>query len=72
MRINLAVGIATGILTIVVLLCGEIVPKTWAVLCSEKLALSYCNIIYLLDAGTHTGYYRGRPALPWHYETVTY
>ena len=48
MRINLAVGIATGILTIVVLLCGEIVPKTWAVLCSEKLALSYCNIIYLL------------------------
>ena len=48
MRINLAVGIATGILTIVVLLCGEIVPKTWAVLCPEKLALSYCNIIYLL------------------------
>ena len=48
MRINLAVGIATGILTIVVLLCGEIVPKTWAVLCAEKLALSYCNIIYLL------------------------
>ena len=48
MRINLAVGIATGILTIVVLLCGEIVPKTWAVLCSEKLALTYCNIIYLL------------------------
>ena len=48
MRINFTVGIATGILTIVVLLCGEIVPKTWAVLCSEKLALAYCNIIYLL------------------------
>ena len=48
MRINLAVGIATGILTIVVLLCGEIVPKTWAVLCSEKLALTYCNVIYFL------------------------
>ena len=45
---SLYAGIATGILTIVVLLCGEIVPKTWAVLCSEKLALTYCNIIYLL------------------------
>ncbi len=72
MRINLAVGIATGVLTIVVLLCGEIVPKTWAVLCSEKLALAYCKYHIPADAGTHTGYYRGRPALPWHYETVTY
>ena len=48
MRINLAVGIATGVLTIVVLLCGEIVPKTWAILYSEKLALTYCNVIYFL------------------------
>lgn len=45
-RIHLVVGIATGILTIVILLCGEIVPKTWAMLSSEKLSLSYCNIIY--------------------------
>ena len=48
MRINLAVGIATGVLTIVVLLCGEIVPKTWAILYSEKLALTYCNVIYFV------------------------
>lgn len=46
MRINLPVGIATGILTIVVLLCGEIVPKTWAMLSSEKISLAYSGIIY--------------------------
>ena len=27
---------------------GEIVPKTWAILYSEKLALTYCNVIYFL------------------------
>lgn len=48
MRINLPVGIATGILTIVVLICGEIVPKTWAILCSEKLSLLYSGVIYVL------------------------
>ena len=47
-RINLVVGIATGILTIVVLLFGEIVPKTWAKLSNEKLALTYSGIVYLL------------------------
>ena len=39
---NTAVGIATGILTILVLLFGEIIPKTWATLNAEKLALIYC------------------------------
>ncbi len=45
-RINLAVGIATGLLTIVVLLFGEIVPKTWAMMTSEKLSLLYSGVIY--------------------------
>lgn len=45
-RINLAVGIATGALTIIILLGGEIVPKTWAMLYSEKLCLLYSDIIY--------------------------
>jgi CBS domain containing-hemolysin-like protein len=45
-RINLTVGIATGILTIVILLGGEILPKTWARLNAEKLTLRYCRIIY--------------------------
>ncbi|MCI9073695.1 MAG: HlyC/CorC family transporter [Lachnospiraceae bacterium] len=47
-RINLIVGIATGILTIVVLLFGEIVPKTWANLKNEKIALAYSGIIFSL------------------------
>lgn len=45
---NKAVGLATGILTITVLLCGEIIPKTWAINNAEKLALSYSGIIRLL------------------------
>lgn len=47
-RINLMVGIATGILTIVVLLFGEIIPKTWANLYNESIALVYGSIIYFL------------------------
>ena len=42
---NWAVSIATGILTLIVLLFGEIVPKTWAKLNSEKLSLAYAPII---------------------------
>ena len=45
---NAAVGIATGLLTILVLLFGEIIPKTWATLNSEKLALIYCYPISAL------------------------
>jgi len=45
---DLAIGIMTGVLTIVILIFGEIVPKTWASLNSEKIALLYSNIIYFL------------------------
>ena len=45
---NAFVGIATGILTMLVLLFGEIVPKTWASTNSEKIALIYSSIIYAL------------------------
>ena len=45
---NAAVGIATGILTLVILLFGEIVPKTMATLNAEKIALAYSYIIYAL------------------------
>ena len=41
-----AVSIATGILTILVLIFGEITPKTAASLYSEKMALMYARIIY--------------------------
>ncbi|MDD3205716.1 MAG: DUF21 domain-containing protein, partial [Lachnospiraceae bacterium] len=45
---NIAVGFMTGVLTILILIFGEIVPKTWASLNSEKLALAYGNIVYAL------------------------
>lgn len=46
MRISVPVGVATGILTLAILLFGEIVPKTWAMFSSEKLSLTYSGIIY--------------------------
>ncbi len=45
---NAVVGIATGILTLLILLFGEIVPKTWAMYNNENLALAYSGIIYFL------------------------
>ena len=45
---NTAVGIATGILTIVVLLFGEILPKTWAMNNAQALALGYSGVIRVL------------------------
>ena len=43
-----AVGIATGVLTLLVLIFGEISPKTLATLHAEKLALAYSGIILFL------------------------
>lgn len=45
---NAAVGISTGILTMLVLIFGEIVPKTWAMCNNEKLSLADAKIIYFL------------------------
>jgi hypothetical protein len=45
---NAAVGIATGVLTLLILLFGEIVPKTWAMYNNENLALAYSSPIYFL------------------------
>lgn len=45
---NIYVGIATGILTLVILLFGEITPKTLATLHNEKLALAYARPIFFL------------------------
>lgn len=45
---NAYVGVGTGLLTILVLLFGEITPKNWAMANSEKLSLAYCKIIYWL------------------------
>lgn len=45
---NKAVGIATGILTFVILMFGEIIPKTWAMQRAEPIALLFSPIIRLL------------------------
>lgn len=42
---NVYISLATGILTFLVLIFGEIVPKTWARRNSEKLSLSFAPII---------------------------
>ncbi len=45
---NAFVGVVTGILTIVVLICGEILPKTWAKTNAETISLFYSRIIQSL------------------------
>ena len=45
---NGSVGIVTAILTVVVLIFGEITPKTLAAANSEKMALAYASIIMVL------------------------
>lgn len=45
---NAFVSLATGILTLLVLMFGEIVPKTWAMYNAEKISLAYGRIIYFL------------------------
>ncbi|MCH5262164.1 MAG: HlyC/CorC family transporter [Lachnospiraceae bacterium] len=42
------VGIITGALTFVILIFGEIIPKTWAMQRAEKITLAYSRIIRLL------------------------
>ena len=43
---NAAVGLATGILTLLILILGEITHKTVATIYSEQLALAYAKVIY--------------------------
>ena len=45
---NAYVGIATGLLTLIILLFGEITPKTLATIEAEKIALAYAGIIGIL------------------------
>lgn len=45
---NQFVGICTGLLTFLVLIFGEIVPKTWAGSHADKIALAYSGVIHVL------------------------
>lgn len=42
------IGVTTGMLTLVVLLFGEITPKTLATIYSEKISMIYIHVIYPL------------------------
>ena len=41
-------GIATGVMTLLVLIFGEVTPKTMASLKAEQIALKYAKIIYVI------------------------
>lgn len=43
---SVGAGIATGILTLLILIFGEISPKTLATINADKIALSYSSVIY--------------------------
>ncbi len=45
---GIPVGIMTGILTFVILIIGEVVPKTWATVSADKMAMLYSGIIEIL------------------------
>ncbi len=45
---NAGAGIATGILTLLILIFGEIAPKTMATIRSERISLRYSRVIWAL------------------------
>lgn len=45
----ISVGVATGILTLYVLMFGEIIPKSTATIKADKFALAFASIIYSLS-----------------------
>lgn len=47
-NMSLGAGIATGVLTLLILIFGEITPKNMATLKAEKMALSYSGVILFL------------------------
>jgi len=46
---DLGVGIATGIVTLITIIFGEVIPKNFAIRFSEKLALIQAPILYYLE-----------------------
>ncbi|MBP5184290.1 MAG: HlyC/CorC family transporter [Lachnospiraceae bacterium] len=45
---SISVGVATGIITALILIFGEITPKSISTLRAEKMSLAYSRIIYVL------------------------
>ena len=49
---SFAVGFGTGVLTLIVLIAGEILPKTIATAYSEKMAIGYARVVLFIIAVT--------------------
>jgi len=45
---SLIVGLATGILTVLILIFGEITPKSLATIYADQMSLAYASIIYFI------------------------
>lgn len=45
---NAGAGLATGVLTVLILIFGEITPKTVAAIRAERMSLRYCRVIWAL------------------------
>ena len=45
---SVGAGVATGVLTLLILIFGEISPKTIATLRADKMALKFCSVIWAL------------------------
>ncbi len=45
---SVAVGLMTAVITILILILGEIVPKNWAMTYAEKISFAYSGFIYAL------------------------
>ena len=54
---NYATGIATGIMTILVLIFGEISPKNAATVHADKIALTYSHQLFLLLISYQAAYF---------------
>ena len=50
---NAAVGVATGVLTLLILVFGEITPKTMSTLYAEKISFAYAGAIHVPVSYTH-------------------
>ena len=61
------VGLATGILTILILIFGEITPKSAATINAEKMSIGRCRNHLLADPYSDPCYLRNQPSFLWSY-----
>ena len=61
---SVGAGIATGILTFLILVFGEISPKTFATLYADQISIAYSGIIgFLMKILTPVDVYKRQPVV---------